>query len=159
MIRGMARVLALGIAAAVVLPAGYGAVHGAPVEERVEKVQVWELPEQDPELEPEELGPHSTNLGEFKLTAYCACSECCGKSVWDPNYGITATGTVCEEGRTVAVDPEVIPMGSVLYIGGNRYIAEDVGGAVQGRHIDIYFESHEDALEFGVQWADVYIWR
>lgn len=49
MIRMMARVLAFGIAAAVVLPAGYGAVHGAPVEERVEKAQIRELPELSPE--------------------------------------------------------------------------------------------------------------
>lgn len=158
MIRGMARLMALGIAAAVVLPAGYGAVHGAPTVERVEPVRAWEIQAPEPEPEPEEPGPHSTNLGEFKLTAYCACYKCCGKSVWDPDYGITATGTVCSQGRTVAVDPEVIPLGSVLYINGNRYIAEDVGGAVQGSHIDIYFDSHEDALEFGVQRADVYIW-
>lgn len=49
MIRMMARLLAVGIAAAVVLPAGYGAVHGAPVTERVEAVRIWEAPEPSPE--------------------------------------------------------------------------------------------------------------
>lgn len=109
--------------------------------------------------EPPKERPHVHNLGEFTLTAYCACSECCGKAVWDPAYGVTASGTTVQQGRTVAVDPEVIPLGSVLYINGDRYIAEDTGGAVQGNHVDIYFDSHEKALEFGVQEADVWIWR
>lgn len=108
---------------------------------------------------PVRTGPHAENLGSFTLTAYCACSECCGKAVWDPLYGVTASGTTVQQGRTVAVDPEVIPLGSVLYINGDRYIAEDTGGAVQGNHVDIYFDSHEKALEFGVQEMDVWIWR
>ena len=68
-------------------------------------------------------------LGLFELTAYCPCSACCGK-----NDGITATGTVATEGRTVAVDPTVIPYGTtieVIYADGSsaRYVAEDCGGA------------------------------
>ena len=95
---------------------------------------------------------------EVTVTHYCACAKCCGKSVWDPEYGITASGTTVEQGRTVAVDPEVIPIGSILYIDSHRYVAEDVGGAVIGNHVDIYFDSHADALEFGVQEAEVWLW-
>ena len=50
-------------------------------------------------------------LGEFKLTAYCPCMKCCGKT-----DGITATGTTATEGRTIAVDPRVIPYGSTVTI-------------------------------------------
>ena len=102
---------------------------------------------------------HSENLGEFVLTAYCPCFECCGKFEEDPWYGITASGTKATENHTVAVDPEVIPLGSILYINGVRYVAEDVGGAIEGNHVDIFFNDHQKALEFGVQQADVFIWR
>lgn len=92
-------------------------------------------------------------LGEFKLTAYCTCSKCCGQ--WAD--GITASGAEATPGRTIAVDPDVIPLGSVVDINGFEYIAEDVGGAIQGKRIDILFPSHEDALDFGVQYANVSI--
>ena len=101
--------------------------------------------------EPEEEEPEVEDLGEFKLTAYCACPVCCGE--WAD--GITYTGTEATAGRTVAVDPEVIPLGSSLYIFGHEYKAEDIGGAVKGNRVDIFFDNHEDALQFGVQYADV----
>ena len=97
-------------------------------------------------------------LGEFTLTAYCAGSCCCGK--WANGY--TATGTEATEGRTIAVDPDIIPYGSqVLLIfpdGTQRtYTAEDCGGGVNGSHIDIYLDRHADALRFGVQSAAAYL--
>lgn len=96
-------------------------------------------------------------LGEFKLTAYCPCVKCCGKS-----DGITATGTQATEGRTIAVDPSVIPYGSTVtlyYEDGtvHTYTAEDCGGAIKDKRIDVYFDSHQTALEFGVQNAMVYL--
>jgi len=103
--------------------------------------------------------PHAESLGEFTITAYCACPICCGKDYDDPEYGITATGTVATEGRTIAVDPDMIPYGSIIYIGSHRYVAEDCGGAIQGNVIDIYFEDHDKALEFGRQTATVWILR
>lgn len=93
------------------------------------------------------------SMGNFKLTAYCACSYCCGQ--WA--NGITATGTTATQGRTIAVDPSVIPYGTEVVINGNTYIAEDCGGAIKNNKIDIYFDSHQDALNFGIQYADVYI--
>lgn len=101
----------------------------------------------------EETESVGTNyLGEYKLTAYCACAKCCGKS-----DGITATGTVATQGRTIAVDPRKIPYGTEVIINGHTYVAEDCGGAIKGNRIDIYFDSHSEALQFGVQYADVYI--
>lgn len=103
-----------------------------------------------------------TALGEFVVTHYCACSKCCGKSEDDPAYGITATGTRATEGRTVAVDPRVIPYGSeivVRFADGSeaRLIAEDCGGAIKGNRLDVYMDSHEAALVEGVKTAEVYI--
>lgn len=68
----------------------------------------------------------------------------------------TATGTVPEEGRTVAVDPEIIPLGSRLAINGQGgYIAEDTGGAIKGNRIDIYMLEREAALYWGRQPVEV----
>ena len=89
-------------------------------------------------------------LGEFTLTAYCPGRCCCGK--WASGY--TATGTLATEGRTIAVDPKVIPYGTrVLLIwpdGTQReYIAEDCGGGVNGNRIDVFFGDHQAARVFG----------
>ena len=94
------------------------------------------------------------NLGEFRLTAYCPCEICCGK--WS-QYGLTASGTVPEEGRTIAVDKRVIELGETVTIDGVEYIAEDTGSAIKGNRIDIFFDDHQTALEFGVQYAEVFV--
>lgn len=93
------------------------------------------------------------SLGEFVITAYCPCEKCCGEYA----DGITASGTVATEGRTCAVDPEVIPLGTEIEIDGVKYIAEDVGGAIKGRRIDICFNDHRSALQYGVKCKEVYV--
>lgn len=106
------------------------------------------------EMEIEEVEqPTMKNLGTFFLTAYCPCKKCT-----DDGDGITASGTVATEGRTIAVDPNVIPYGTVLIINGHEYVAEDRGSAIKGKEIDIYFDSHEEAWEFGEQYAEVFIY-
>lgn len=100
-----------------------------------------------------EPAPELQSLGTFKLTAYCPCPKCCGE--WAD--GITYTGTEATAGRTVAVDPKVIPLGSTVYINGSAYVAEDIGGAIKGNRIDVYFPDHQTALQFGVQHAEVEI--
>ena len=96
-------------------------------------------------------------------TAYCACKSCCGKSPSHPAYGITAMGTKAAHG-TVAVDPRVISLGSKLYIEGigSTYDygysqALDTGRAIKGNKIDLYFESHSEALKWGKKKVRVYI--
>lgn len=108
----------------------------------VDTVEEPEEPEQETELQ---------SLGTFRLTAYCACAECCGQ--WAD--GITYTGTEATPDRTVAVDPTVIPLGSTVLIDGQEYVAEDIGGAIKGARIDIFFPTHQAALQFGVQYAEV----
>lgn len=93
-----------------------------------------------------------TSLGTFKFTAYCPCSKCCGKS-----DGITKSGTKATQGRTIAVDPKVIPLGSTVVIDGHEYIAEDVGGGIKENRIDLFFDSHKEALNFGVQYKEVFM--
>ena len=92
-------------------------------------------------------------MGEFKLTAYCACSKCCGQWAGSP----TASGTMPKANHTIAVDTSVIPFGTEVIINGNTYVAEDTGSAIKGNKIDIYMSSHEEALNFGVQYAKVLI--
>ena len=102
----------------------------------------------------EERSLSETNsLGQFKLTAYCPCSKCCGK--WAG--GITSTGAMAKANYTIAVDPSVIPYGTKVIIDGQTYVAEDCGGAIKGNRIDIYFDTHSEALDFGVQYAEVYL--
>lgn len=91
------------------------------------------------------------SLGEFVITHYCDCQKC----TLDGD-GITATGTQATEGRTIAVDPEVIPYGTMVVIDGHTYIAEDCGGAIKGNRIDIYMNSHEEALQAGVKTVEVF---
>ena len=107
----------------------------------------------------EEISDDSTEiyLGEFKLTYYCPCVLCCGKE-----DGITASGTVATEGRTIAVDPSVIPYGSrlkVVFEDGSEavYVAEDCGGSIKNNRIDIFVSSHSKALELGTNHGSVYL--
>ena len=73
------------------------------------------------------------------------------------------SGTDCyrhhpDRGRTIAVDPSVIPLGSRVFIEGyGVFIAEDTGGAIKGNKIDIAVSTHERANELGVQYANVYL--
>ncbi len=96
---------------------------------------------------------NGTALGNFKLTFYCACEQCSG------GYGNnTATGTKCTEGRTIAVDPKVIPLGSEVFIEGfGSFIAEDTGGAIKQNKIDIYLSDHDRCYSLGVAKANVYL--
>lgn len=115
-----------------------------------------------PEEKPAEEKPTDHPVGTCEITAYCTCVKCCG--IWSEDHPSrqgtgyvqkTATGTIPTEGRTVAVDPKVIPLGSVVMINGVGYIAEDTGSAVSGKVVDIYFADHDAAVAFGRQTAHV----
>lgn len=115
-----------------------------------EEAQAAEPTEEVIELSSEYVYTDYKSLGEFVITHYCACEKC------TDGDGITAIGTKATEGRTIAVDPEVIPYGTMVVIDGHTYIAEDCGGAIKGRKIDIYMDSHRDALAAGVKIAEVF---
>ncbi len=85
----------------------------------------------------------------YKITAYCSCSKCCGKTT-----GRTASGTKATAGRTVAASSK-FAFGTKLNIGGHIYTVEDRGGAINGNRIDIYVNSHSQALQWGVKYLPV----
>lgn len=117
-----------------------------------------------PETEPSETEPEYISLGEFRLTAYCSCEECCGK--WALNRPIdengneiviTASGAVAVPGYTVATDPSVIPWGTHIYIDGHEFVAQDCGGGVTGNSIDIYVANHADTEKVGLMYKEVFL--
>ncbi|HHV43335.1 MAG TPA: hypothetical protein GXX57_01530 [Firmicutes bacterium] len=96
----------------------------------------------------------------MNATAYTAGFESTGKWPGHPAYGLTFTGTRATEGRTIAVDPAVIPLGSWVYIEGyGLYHAEDTGGAIKGNRVDIFMEDYDRAISFGIQEVKVYLLR
>lgn len=96
--------------------------------------------------------PQGARILDCTLTAYTAGIESTGKQPGDPGYDITSTGVPAIQGVTVAVDPSVIAYGTKLYIPGVGYrVAEDTGGAIIGDHIDVFYNSVQVALNFGVK--------
>ena len=89
------------------------------------------------------------NTKIFKVTAYCSCAKCCGKKT-----GRTASGTQASAGHTVAASGQ-FAFGTKLIINGKEYTVEDRGGAIQGNRIDIYMNSHAEALAWGVRYLPV----
>jgi 3D (Asp-Asp-Asp) domain-containing protein len=89
-------------------------------------------------------------LGDFTVTFYDTCIDCCGKAPDHPAYGITASGAKVRYGVTVAVDPSIIPLGSYIYIEGLGYfVAQDTGGLVKGKVIDVYVPDHQTGVDLG----------
>lgn len=86
----------------------------------------------------------------YKVTAYCPCSKCCGKF----SNGQTSSGARAASGRTVAA-PSNMPFGTKLNINGKTYVVEDRGGAIKGNRIDVYVNSHAEALAWGVKYLPV----
>ena len=92
-------------------------------------------------------------IGTFKITHYCQCATCNGRS-----DAKTASGTTMAAGRTIAVDPRIIPLGSKVYIEGYGWrVAEDTGGAIKNMKIDMCVSSHSEAYAKGVTYAKVYV--
>ena len=88
-------------------------------------------------------------------TGYCPCKICC--SPW--NNGLTYTGDVAGKG-SIAIDPEarILKLGQKLYIEGYGYgVANDIGGAIKGWEVDLCFDNHQEALEWGRKLVKVYL--
>ena len=100
-----------------------------------------------------ELDESWESLGEFTVTAYCGGECCCG--VWADEDCTTASGAKAVEGVTIAADTNILPFGTEIRLNGDTYTVQDTGGAIKGNRIDLYFDSHEDALAFGVQKLNV----
>lgn len=97
-------------------------------------------------------------LGTYTVTAYCSCEKCCGKRDRPDGKIIGAAGVELTPGISVA---SPLPFGTELMINGHKYIVQDrtagwIVDRYDGRIIDIYFASHEAALEWGKQQMEVY---
>lgn len=94
------------------------------------------------------------DMGRFKLTAYCPCCRC------SKGYGrSTVSGKSARSNHTIAVDTSVIDLGSKVKIGKKTYTAEDCGSGVNGDHIDIFFDTHEEVEDFGLKHKNVWVVR
>ena len=87
----------------------------------------------------------------WKLTAYCSCAKCCGKS-----NGITASGYQLKSSDhlQICAAPKTIPFHTVIHISGGwdgTVKVEDRGGDINGKRLDIFCKSHQEALQFGVK--------
>lgn len=93
-------------------------------------------------------------MGEFKITYYCdeRYDHICGGN------GVTASGQPTEIEWTAAADWSVLPSGSVIYIDGVGFREiTDVGGSVKGNHIDVLVPKHDIALDFGIEYEEVWL--
>ena len=91
----------------------------------------------------------------LKVTGYCPCKICCGK--WAD--GLTYTGDKAGYG-CIAIDPKDGPlkMGQRVYVEGYGYgVCNDIGGAIKGWEGDVCFDTHQEALEWGVRLVKVYV--
>jgi len=110
---------------------------------------------------------------QLMTTGYCKCQICCG---WERNWmlqpvysygknkgkpkkiGVTSSGTKAVKG-TIAADLNVLPYGTVLYIPDYGWgQVEDIGSAIKGNHIDLFFNSHNEALKWGRKTKIVHVW-
>jgi len=102
---------------------------------------------------PSATAPQGPTLRHMRVTAYCPCERCCGS--WAD--GITASGTKADHPLVAA--PKSFAFGTRLripgYNDGDWVTVEDRGGAIKGDRLDVFFPTHGEALEWGVQWLDV----
>lgn len=150
------------------------ATEALPIEETIiiitepEPEEVTETTTEPQVTEPTEIEstePALISLGTFKLTAYCSCQKCCGSYALnrpvDENGNEIVYGSIgvrLEAGVSIAVDPSVIPYGTQVIINGHTYTAHDTGGNIKGNRIDVYFDNHQDAWDFGAQYAEVFVY-
>lgn len=90
---------------------------------------------------------------DAKITYYCSCSKCCGKS-----DGVTSSGSKAQVGHTIAA-PKSYAFGTQIEIDGVVYTVEDRGGSISGNRFDVYVGSHQEALNLGVKYAEVKIYQ
>jgi 3D (Asp-Asp-Asp) domain-containing protein len=99
---------------------------------------------------------HKLRTIRMEVTAYCPCTKCCGENA----QGLTASGhdVSYNNSRFVAADTDHLPFGTRLVIPGYAGGAVEVidrGGAIKGNKLDVFYPTHEEALEWGRQWVDV----
>ena len=125
--------------------AGPGVVHDSAAAEEEEAVVVEVVEETLPQ-EPEEI-----SLGTFKITGYCGCSKCSGSNP------ITYSGVMPTPNHTISADLSHLPLGTRLRIGDTVYTVEDMGSGISGNILDIFYASHQEALNNGIWYSEVFL--
>ena len=126
--------------------------------DRQAEIEILEAVIKNREQDASKIMDEPEYVGTFEITYYTAGPESTGKTPDHPAYGITRSGTVVEEGRTIATDWDVLPPGTKVYIDGiGERIVEDTGGAIVDKCIDVYVEDVDVALQGGRHKADVWI--
>ncbi len=151
--------LIVAITLSVVFFTGYRMINSMEKEVYADKLRVASVEVQEERVIPvfkevvveEVISPiKMRKIGDFNLTAYCPCSECCDQYGGSPVGKTGSIGVGIYRGITFAVDPKVIPYGTKLYIEGVGVgIATDCGGAIKGKRIDVYIPDHAEAKQFG----------
>jgi 3D (Asp-Asp-Asp) domain-containing protein len=94
---------------------------------------------------------------QMRVTAYCPCEKCCGRHA----DGITASGHTIQDGDTFVAADGRYSFGTEMLIPGYNNDKPvkvlDRGGAIRGDKLDVFFNSHQEALEWGVQNLEVRI--
>jgi 3D (Asp-Asp-Asp) domain-containing protein len=94
---------------------------------------------------------------EMTVTAYCPCSKCCGDWV----DGHTANNHKIQDGDCFVAAPKTYAFGTEMIIPGynnSRSVKVlDRGGAIKGNKLDVFFNTHQEALQWGVQKLDVLV--
>ena len=95
----------------------------------------------------------------MRVTAYCACRRCCGKFA----DGITASGHKIRRGDTFAAADKRYSFGTEMVVAGYNkgkpIKVLDRGGAIRGNKLDVFFNSHRKARQWGVKYIDVKVRR
>ena len=95
---------------------------------------------------------YSGNKISFTVTGYCPCKKCCGKT-----DGITASGVKAKSNHTLAA-PNTYAFGTKIVLEGyGTFVVEDRGSAIQGNKLDRFFDTHQEALNWGVKNCTGYI--
>ena len=119
---------------------------------------------------PKNEAPKTVTL---QTTGYCPCGKCCGYqrflfvipyqktgmfSFRFKKVGVTYSGTMAHPG-TIAADLSIYPLGTIFYVPNYGYgRVEDVGSDIKGQHIDLFFPSHQKAIQWGVKKQKVQVW-
>ena len=94
---------------------------------------------------------------QMRVTAYCPCPKCCGSY----SDGVTACGYKISHGDCFVAADKTYPFGTEMiipgYKGGKIVKVLDRGGVIRGNRLDVFFNSHQEALEWGVRYLDVKI--
>ncbi|MEB3102470.1 3D domain-containing protein [Ferviditalea candida] len=108
-------------------------------------------------------GPLVLKDMEVVATGYTAGPESTGKNIGHPEYGLTYSGVRVRRSlvSTIAADPKVFPLGSLLYIPGYGYgVVADIGSAIKGNRIDLYFETKDQVYsEWGKKKVKILVVR